>query len=90
MTEISLSDDFGLDRARDRAKERNATICSCCAWAFVLIVCGLFWWVGTDPQYASDPDVALGFLVLVPVLLIGFVVSLYKIGRAALKIYKLS
>ena len=65
------------------------TACSVCVWIVVLFICWAFWVVGTDPVYASDPDTALGFLVLLPLILVGFVVSIYKICRNASKWYSM-
>jgi len=71
------------------SRERRSTACSVCVWIIVLFICCAFWVVGTDPVYASDPDVALGFLVLMPIILIGAIVSVYKIFRNASKWYTL-
>jgi apolipoprotein N-acyltransferase len=86
MAEIPIVPDM---ERRGNSRERRTTACSVCIWIIVLIICSLFWIVGTDPKYNSNPETAFGFLVLMPFILIGFVVSLYKICRNASKWYNL-
>jgi apolipoprotein N-acyltransferase len=81
MTEIPLIS--GMD-IKNNTRERRTTACSICAWISVLFVCGMFWIVGT-----SNPKNALGLLVLVPFILLGFIVALYKICKNTSKWYKL-
>jgi len=85
MTEISLPEDS--NRERDRRKERNATVCSCCFWVIVLLFAYFFF---AYPSEFVTPQNALGYLVMFPVMLILLFVSLYKIGKAILQIYKVS
>ena len=86
MAEIPIVPDM---EKKGSSRERQTTACSVCAWIFVLIICSMFWWVGTNPEYNTDPETALGFLFLMPFILIGFVLSLYKICKNASKWYNL-
>jgi apolipoprotein N-acyltransferase len=79
----------GIEEPRGNPRERRSTACSVCVWIFVLIICWAFWAVGTDPINNTTPEFALGFMVLMPFILIGFVVSIYKIFKNVSKWYTL-
>ena len=85
IAEISFPSDTGTIKT-NRTKERNATICACCVWAIVFLFAYVFF---TGYEQIITPENALGYLVMLPIMLILLLVSIYKIGRALLKLYKL-
>lgn len=83
--EIPIASEPNRDPQRDK-KERNASICACCTWLIVFLFATI---VLTMPSEMTDsPEAALGYLVLFPVMLVLFVLSIYKMGKAALNAYK--
>lgn len=85
MAEISFPSDAGTIKV-NRKKERNTTLCACCVWAIIFLFAYVFF---AEYERIITPENALGYLVMWPIMIILLLVSIYKIGRALLKLYKL-
>jgi apolipoprotein N-acyltransferase len=66
-------------------RESRATACSLCVWVIVLTFCWVFITMEHDIEGVGS---ALAFLVMLPLALLFLVISIYKIGKALLNLYK--
>jgi hypothetical protein len=66
-------------------RERIATVCALCVWVVVLAFC---WPFLTDELLQYDYESAFAYMVMWLFVMAIFLISIYKIGRAILNLYK--
>ena len=66
-------------------RERRATVCSLCVWVIVFAFCFVFGLMG---DLVVDFGSAVAFMVMLPFAVVFLFISIYKIGKAILNLYK--
>jgi hypothetical protein len=66
-------------------RERITTVCVLCVWVIVLTLCWVFL---TLESLVEDFESAVAYLVMWPFVMVIFIISIYKTGKAMLNLYK--
>jgi len=66
-------------------RERKSTICALCFWIIIIVFC---WSFLTNESLVEDFESAVAYLMMWPFVMVIFIISIYKTGKAVSNLYK--